>query len=164
MPGTKKDQKGLVLCADTHSHMYRKCQHEKYRPIIGNLRSHSKTGPSAKICSGGIKRHDPINNKRISQIRACHGLPLWLSWSRICLQCRRPGFDPWFGKIPWRRERLPTPVLWSGEFHGLYSPWGLKESDTTDRLSLTKDTTGFITGETLADWAAFFKKKLIYLF
>ena len=27
-------------------------------------------------------------------------------------------------KIPWRRERLPTPVFWSGEFHGLYSPWG----------------------------------------
>ena len=27
---------------------------------------------------------------------------------------------------------LPTPVFWSGEFHGLYSPWGRKESDTTD--------------------------------
>ena len=34
--------------------------------------------------------------------------------------CRRPGFDPWVGKIPWRRERLPTPVFWPGEFHGLY--------------------------------------------
>ena len=39
------------------------------------------------------------------------------------LQCRRPGFNPWVGKIPWRRERLPTPVFWPGEFHGLYSPW-----------------------------------------
>ena len=38
---------------------------------------------------------------------------------RICLQCGRPGFDPWVGKIPWRRERLPTPVFWPGEFHGL---------------------------------------------
>ena len=28
-------------------------------------------------------------------------------------------FDPWVGKIPWRRERLPTPVFWPGEFHGL---------------------------------------------
>ena len=56
------------------------------------------------------------------------------------LQCRRPGFDPWVGKIPWRRERLPTPVFWPGEFHGLcsvYSPWGHKESDTTERLSVT---------------------------
>ena len=43
---------------------------------------------------------------------------------KICLQCRRSGFDPWVGNIPWRRERLPTPVFWPGEFHGLYSPWG----------------------------------------
>ena len=32
--------------------------------------------------------------------------------------------DPWVGKIPWRRERLPTPVFWPREFHGLYSLWG----------------------------------------
>ena len=29
-----------------------------------------------------------------------------------------------------------TPVFWPGEFHGLYSPWGHKESDTTEQLSL----------------------------
>ena len=45
-------------------------------------------------------------------------------------------FDPCVGKIPWRRERLPTPVFWPGEFHGLYSPWGHKQSDTTERPSL----------------------------
>ena len=28
--------------------------------------------------------------------------------------------------IPWRRERLPTPVFWPGEFHGLYTPWGCR--------------------------------------
>ena len=39
-------------------------------------------------------------------------------WYRICLQCRRPGFDPWVGKISWRRAWQPTPVLLSGEFHG----------------------------------------------
>ena len=31
--------------------------------------------------------------------------------------------------MPWRRERLPTPVLWTGEVHGLYSPWGQEGSD-----------------------------------
>ena len=31
---------------------------------------------------------------------------------------------------------LPTPVFWPREFHGLHSPWGHKESDTTERLSL----------------------------
>ena len=50
--------------------------------------------------------------------------------------CGRPGFDPSVGKIPWRRERLPAPVFWPGEFHVLYSPWGCKESDMTERLSL----------------------------
>ena len=35
-----------------------------------------------------------------------------------------------------RRGRLPTPVFWPGEFHGLYSLWGLKELDMTRRLSL----------------------------
>ena len=32
-------------------------------------------------------------------------------WQAICLQCRRPGFDPWVGKVPWRREWLPAPVF-----------------------------------------------------
>ena len=75
---------------------------------------------------------------------------------------KRCWFDPWVEKIPWKRDRLPTPVFlcfpcgsaskesvcnagdlgliprwrsewlptqvfWPGEFHGLYSPWGLKE-------------------------------------
>ena len=48
------------------------------------------------------------------------------------LKCRKPGFDPWIGQIPWRREQQPTPAFWPGEFHGLYSPWSLKESDTTE--------------------------------
>ena len=48
---------------------------------------------------------------------------------------RKTWFNPWVGKIPWRRDRLPTPVSWPGEFHGLYSPWGRKESDTTEQLN-----------------------------
>ena len=52
------------------------------------------------------------------------------------LQCGRPGFNPWARKIPWRREQLPTPVFWPGELHGLYNPWGYKEADTTEWLSL----------------------------
>ena len=66
------------------------------------------------------------------------GFPCSSAVKRIRLQCRRPGFDPWVEKIPWRRERLPTPVFWPGEFHELYiySPWGCKELDMTERLSL----------------------------
>ena len=46
-------------------------------------------------------------------------------------------FDSWVGKIPWRKEQLPTPVFWPGEFHGLYSPWGHNEWDTTEHLPLS---------------------------
>ena len=60
----------------------------------------------------------------------------------VCLQCGRPGFDPWVGKILWRREWQPTPVLLPGKSHGQrslvgYSPWGRKESDMTERLHFT---------------------------
>jgi len=58
-----------------------------------------------------------------------------------CLQCGRPGFNPWVGKILWRRKWQPTPVLLPGKSHGQrsvvgYSPRGRKESDTTS-LSLS---------------------------
>ena len=60
--------------------------------------------------------------------------------AQICLQIRRPEFDPWVRKIPLRRECQPTPVFLPGEFHGQkslegYSPWGHKESDTTEQLT-----------------------------
>ena len=59
---------------------------------------------------------------------ACHG--------------RRHQFNPWVGKIPRRKEWLPTPVFLPGEFHGWrslagYSPWSCKESDTTAQLNHT---------------------------
>ena len=43
---------------------------------------------------------------------------------------------------PLEKGRLPTPVFWPGEFLGLYSPWIRKELDTTERLSLHRETTG----------------------
>ena len=54
-----------------------------------------------------------------------------------CNAGRRPRFDSWIGKGPWRREWLPTPVFFPGEFHGQrslagYKPWGSKELDTTE--------------------------------
>ena len=59
-------------------------------------------------------------------------LPWWL-----CLQCGRRGFDPWVGKIPWRRKRQSAPGLLPGKSHGQrslvgYSPWGRKESEMTE--------------------------------
>ena len=52
---------------------------------------------------------------------------------------KRCRFNPWVGKIPWRREWQPTPVVLPGESHGQrslagYSPWGHKESDMTEAI------------------------------
>ena len=57
----------------------------------------------------------------------------------VCLQCRRPRFNPWVGKIPWRKKWQLTPVSLPGESHGQRSlsgcsPWGHKELDTTEQL------------------------------
>ena len=67
------------------------------------------------------------------------GYPLQYSWASLVAQLvknlpamQETWVDPWVGKSSWRREKLPTPVFWPGEFHGLYSPWGRKESDPTE--------------------------------
>ena len=39
-------------------------------------------------------------------------------WSRIHLQCRKYGFNPWVRKTSWRRKRQPAPILLSGRSHG----------------------------------------------
>ena len=54
----------------------------------------------------------------------------WLRGKRICLQCRRCKrcqrcrFDPWVGKIPWRRKWQPTPVFLLRKCHGRRSLMG----------------------------------------
>ena len=50
---------------------------------------------------------------------------------------KRCEFNPWVGKMPWRRKWQPTPVFLPGKSHEQrslagYSPWGLKESDVTE--------------------------------
>ena len=57
-------------------------------------------------------------------------------------QSRRHRFNTWVGKIPWRREWLPTLVFLPGEFHGQrslvgYSPWSCKELDMIWHLNHT---------------------------
>ena len=60
------------------------------------------------------------------------GLPWWLSGKEFAGQCRC-GFDPWIGKIPWRRRWKPTPIFFPVKSHGQsslagYSPWGCKRT------------------------------------
>ena len=57
-------------------------------------------------------------------------------YNKINIQTSVLPFSTWVRslgwKIPWRRERLPTPVLWPGESYRLYSPWGHKDLDMTE--------------------------------
>ena len=72
------------------------------------------------------------------------GLLRWLSGKESTSQWRGHRiceFDPWVGKIPLRRKWQPAPVFLPGKFHGQRSlvgrtPWGCKESDTTEWLSM----------------------------
>ena len=71
--------------------------------------------------------------------QGAHGLPRWLKRSRIRLQCNRPRFSPWVGKVPWRREWQPTAVFLPGKSHGHgslagSSPRDHKESDSTEHI------------------------------
>ena len=68
----------------------------------------------------------------------------WINYSYMI----RPGLNPWIGKIPWRRERLLTPVFLPEEFHGQrsltgYNPLGYKVSDMTEQLSTAHDQQGW---------------------
>ena len=68
------------------------------------------------------------------------GLPWWVGGKESTCQCRRREFDPWVRKIPWRRKWQPSPIFLpekSCRQRSLagYSPWGLRESDTTEQLN-----------------------------
>ena len=89
----------------------------------------------------------------VAQERQRKGSPAWppglgsqlllplLSGKEPARQCRRHEeleFDPWVRKIPWRMAQQPTPVFLPGKSHEQrslvgYSPWGCKESGTTER-------------------------------
>ena len=68
------------------------------------------------------------------------GLPRWLSGQEATCQCRRPGFDPWVGEIPWRRKWQPSPVFWPGEPHGQRSLVGYGPWDHKSQTPLSKHT------------------------
>ena len=87
-----------------------------------------------------LGREEPLERDRLPT-PVFLGFPGGSVSKESTLQCRRPGFNPWVGKIPWRRAWQPTPVFLPGESHGQrslagYSPWCRKESDMTEWLSI----------------------------
>ena len=63
------------------------------------------------------------------------------------------GFDLWVGKMPWRRERLPTPEFWPGEFRGLYSLlMKVKEESEKVGLKLSIQKTKIMVSSPITSW------------
>ena len=83
---------------------------------------------------------EPQATEALCLRKGSKGFPGGASGKEPACQCRRhkkQSFNPWVGKIPWRRAWQPTPVFLPGESHGQRSlagcsPWGHKESDTTE--------------------------------
>ena len=95
--------------------------------------------------SMGSGRTVATRQERSSGVNCDHlskavGFPWWLGGKESTCQCRRHGFDPWIGKIPWRRKWQPTPVFLPGKFHGQrslagYTVHGFADSDITEQLN-----------------------------
>ena len=84
--------------------------------------------------------HHSVQSPHFYPLQIFAGLPWWLSGKESACQCRRHRFGPWVGKTPWSRKGQPTPVFLPGKSHEQrsmvgHSPWGHKESDTTEPLS-----------------------------
>ena len=103
-------------------------------------------GSSLTLCSPkvtssllSIRIHQLMESEHISEASRVH------SGKESACQCVgriRCVFDPWMGKILWRRKWQPIPVFLPGASHGQrslvgYSPWGHKESDTAEATEYT---------------------------
>ena len=103
---------------------------------------HTQISAYNRVYISIISRPCSLKKKNTIHVSGRWELPWWLRWYRICLQCRRPGFNSWVRKILWRREWQPTPVFLPGESHRQRSlvscsPWGRRESDVAEWLTLS---------------------------
>ena len=95
--------------------------------------------PFADIyCENNENDHFNCGNSKGSESWLCHLLGImafeWVSLVAqvvICLQGRRPGFDPWVGKIPWRRAWQSSPVFLPGKSPWIEEPGGLQSMEVT---------------------------------
>ena len=105
--------------------------------------------PSEKIPVANIKRTVSGSSSSLRNSLPAYflcepffsGKSLVAQIAKIHLQCRRPRSETWVRKIPWRREWLSNLAFLPGESHRRrrvvgYSPWGCKESDMIEGLTL----------------------------
>ena len=100
-------------------------------------------------------------NSRVLVVRRAHiviilenslvAFPGGLEGKNVCPQCRRPGFNPWVGKIPWRRKRQPSPVLtwkipWAEEPRRLQSMGSRRVGHDSATITYTVEHTSTVCG------------------
>ena len=113
----------------------------------------------AALADGEWGRNDCLtysqpNYRHVRKIICCYcfklqNLRVSCGGSKNLPAMQRPRFTPWVRKIPWTKGWLPTPVILPREFHGQkspagYNPWGHKESDPTEPLTLSLSVTQWI--------------------
>ena len=99
----------------------------KYHKLFNLYAEYIMRNAGLDEAQAGIKMARRNNNMQM----------IWLRGESVCLQGGRPGFNPWVGKIPWRRKWQPTPVFLPEESHRQrsmvgYNPWGRKELDMAE--------------------------------
>ena len=111
-----------------------------------NSRSWWRTGRPGMLRFMGLQSRTQLSNwTECLMISIFLRLPWWLRYLRNCLHCARHcGFNPWVGKIPWRRERQPTLVLLPGEFHGQRRLVGYSQSMGLQKVRRDWATTHFL--------------------
>ena len=145
-PGEGRKFTPVICCLETLLLMCWIIQTWHYLPATGRIAQHLCYGKSeglGQAISACSSVGAWVFNKTV--LTFVSGLPRWLSGKEStcqCRRCRRWRFNPWAGKIPWRRKWKPAPVFLPGESHGQrslvgYSPWGHKQSDMSERLSST---------------------------
>ena len=100
---------------------------------VGDLGSIPGLGRSPREGNGYPLQYSGLENSMDCMVHGVAKSRTWLSnWTELnfwgfphssvgkksACNAGGPWFDSWLGKIPRRRERLPTPVSWLGEFHG----------------------------------------------
>ena len=58
----------------------------------------------------------------MDKAKMANGLPWWLSGKEFAYECRKLRFNPWVGKVPWRKKWQPAPVFLPGKANAVFLP------------------------------------------
>ena len=111
----------------------------QYFPVSGSF-------PISQLFTSGGQSIEA--DSALASVLQMNGFSWWLRTS-ICLQCGRPGSNPWVGKIPWRRKWQPTPVVLPGKSSLVgYTVHGTAKSCTQLSNFISNEYSGLVSFKT----------------